>query len=287
MQSRAIRAALLITIAACLLAFARTTVHAQDTTLRAQPAVGQGEARTSDGSVALDAIVYGQPPSQGGGLLQSSRWIPNGSDYDVLAWDDFILPTSLAITDVQWRGGYDPTKFGSGGPVVNFTVAIYAAAANQPDVSIPPIVSYNVAGNAGETSAGMFGGTAMFDYQFTLPTPFMADAHTWYWLLIVASQEALPDWGLSEGTGGNGTYVRRIANAGDGFYQIVPGDAAFTLLGPTAPPSTATPTVTPTATSTSTATPIATIPVPTSTATATPTTVTHRLWFPVVLQNMN
>jgi hypothetical protein len=220
---------------------------------------------------AADAVVvYSQPPSDGGALLQSSWWDPDGSDYDQYVWDDFTLPSAQAITAIAWRGGYDPTHFGMGGPVIDFTVEIWSSieAGTQPDIGSVfapnPLVQYTVGGNAGETLAGTFGGTTMYDYHFTLPAPFQAAAGTKYWVQIEAWQHGIPDWGLAAGTGGDGNYFRRIANVGDIFYQIVPGDAAFTLLAAGPPIDTPTPTATPTATDTP-------VPSPTVTPTASPT----------------
>jgi hypothetical protein len=195
----------------------------------------QAQSPTADypkytGAQSPAAIMYSQPPDPGGGLFQSSR---NGTDYDQYVWDNFMIPTSPVITEIQWRGGYDPTKFGSGGPVLDFRVAIYPSIAggSQPDVVNPPLVEYQTVGNAGETLAGTFGGTVMYDYGFTLPTTFQATGGTKYWLQIEASQGGIPDWGIAAGTGGDGKHFLGIPVAGDISYYPVPGDAAFTLLG--------------------------------------------------------
>jgi hypothetical protein len=174
--------------------------------------------------------VYSQPPNPGGGLLPSSR---NGTDYDQYAWDDFTLHSTREITEIHWRGGYDPARLGSGGRVSDFVVAIYPsmAAGTQPDV-FSPLVQYQTGGNAGETSAGTYGGITMYDYGFILPAPFQATAGVRYWVQIEAPQGGVPDWGIAAGTGGDAKYFRRFAAAGDVFYQVAPGDAAFTLLGP-------------------------------------------------------
>jgi hypothetical protein len=178
-------------------------------------------------------ILYTQPPVAGGGLYQSSR---NGTDYDQYVWDGFTLPSSQAITEIRWRGGYDPARFGSGGPVLDFTVAIYPSimGGSQPAVTNPPLVQYQTGGNAGETPAGPSGNITMYDYDFALPAPFQATWGTTYWVYIEATQGGLPDWGLAAATGGDGKHFLGTAGGGDIFYRIVPGDAAFTLLGPPA-----------------------------------------------------
>jgi hypothetical protein len=225
------------------------------------------------GSPARAATVYSQPPAASGALLQSSWWDPDGSDYDQYVWDAFVLGADAAITQIRWRGGYDPTRFGSGGPVIDFTIAIYPSipAGIQPNVVNPPLADYQAGGSASETPAGSIGGTPMYDYTFTLPVPFHASAGTKYWVQIEAWQHGIPDWSMAAGAGGDGSYFRRIANVGDIFYQTVSGDAAFTLLSAGGPTDTATPTATPQ--TTLTATPQTTLTATsTSTVTATPTT---------------
>ncbi len=177
-------------------------------------------------------IVYTQPPSQSGVMYLSSRWDPNGSDFDQYVWDNFTLASDQEITEIRWRGGFDPAKFGSGGSVIDFVISIYASIPGgyQPDVVHPALVEYHTGGNAGQTAAGTFGGIAMYDYQYSLPIPFQTIAGTKYWLQIEALQNGSPDWSITRGIGGDGLYFRRLYLGGDLFYQIGTGDAAFTLL---------------------------------------------------------
>jgi hypothetical protein len=210
---------------------------------------------------------------------------PDGSATDQWAWDGFTLDWTQAITEVQWRGGYDPAWLGSGGAVFNFTVAIYASipSGSQPDLSQPPLMRHEVGGNANETPAEVLGGVQMYSYRYTLPTPFQAAAQTKYWVQIEAYQHgAAPDWGLSKGTGGDSQYFRRIAGP---TFQIVTGDAAFELLGPlTVTPtgtSTASPTVTPSATPTGTPTASPTV---TPSATPTGTALSVRCYLPLIIR---
>jgi len=182
---------------------------------------------------AVPAVVYSQPPSAEGGLLRSSLRDPEGSDTDQWAWDGFTFPSPQAITEITWRGGYDPLLPGDGGPVIAFTVSIYASipSGGQPDLAQPPLIHHEVAGNAGETPAAILGGVQTYDYHYVLPQAFQAAAQTKYWLQVEALQSGAPDWGLSNATGGDGVYFRRIA--GEGLnYQLVSGDTAFSLLGP-------------------------------------------------------
>ena len=185
-------------------------------------------------SVTSAGVVYTQPPSASGGFYHSSWWDPDGSDYDQYVWDSFTLLSNQSIVRIEWRGAYDPSYFGYGGPVLDFTVAIYPSigGGSQPNVVGPPLVDYTVGGNAGQTYAGVFGGVTMYDYGYTLPVPFNAQAGVNYWVQIEAWQHGIPDWSIATGTNGTGSYFRRIAYVGDWYFQIVPGDAAFTLLTP-------------------------------------------------------
>jgi hypothetical protein len=178
---------------------------------------------------ARASVVFNQPPSASGGLIQSSWWDPDDSDWDIYSWDDFTLPAPHAITEINWRGGL---LYGGsyGGPVVNFTVAIYASTPGlfQPDILNPPLVQYETGGNAEQTPAGVFGGTDLYDYHFVLPSPFQAAANTRYWLYIIGWHHGIPEWGFCRATGGNGSYFRFVRGAHQ--YQVAPGDAAFTLI---------------------------------------------------------
>jgi hypothetical protein len=177
-------------------------------------------------------VLFSQPPGPSGQLLQSSLRDPDGSGIDQWVWDDFTLGANQAISEVRWRGGYDPARLGSGGPVVDFTLAIYPSNPTgfEPDVAHPPLVHYQLGGNAAETAAEVLGGVQTYDYHYRLPVPFQAAAGTKYWLQIEAFQHGVPDWGLSAGMGGDGHYFRKTAD--EGIYQYAPGDAAFTLLAP-------------------------------------------------------
>ncbi len=176
------------------------------------------------------AIVYTQPPRDTGGLIQSSWWDPDGSDWDMFCWDAFLLSSPATITEIHWRGGF---AYGGsyGGPVVGFTIALYPsiAAGTEPDVVHPPLFEYFVAGDAGQTAVGTFGGTAMYDYQFVLPAPFEAAADTRYWVQLYAWQHGVPEWGVAAGTGGDGSHYRHLSEY---MFQFAPGDFAMTLLGP-------------------------------------------------------
>jgi hypothetical protein len=276
MFSRAYRTAAIMLVAASML-WGFPATHAQ-ALLPASQSLEGANTRPS-----TTVVVYSQPPISGGGLFQSSLRDPDGSASDQWAWDDFTLGWTQTITEVQWRGGYDPARLGSGGPVVDFTLAIYPSNAGgfEPDVSHPPLVHYQLGGNAGETPADVLGGVQTYDYGYALPVPFQAVAGMKYWVQIEALQRGAPDWGFSKATGGDGHYFRKLAD--EGIYQHATGDTAFTLLGPLTVTPTGTSTPTPTASATPTVTPTAT-----STATATPTgtrvSSSRVVYLPIILK---
>jgi hypothetical protein len=189
--------------------------------------------------IAPDVVIgpiFTQPIDPSGKLYPSAWLDPDGSDFDQYVWDDFTLQSNETITEIHWYGGYDPLKYGIGGPVVDFTIAIYPsiAAGTEPAVANPPLVNYQTGGISGETSIGMVGGIPMYAYAFSLPVPFVASADVKYWVQIEAFQHgSSPDWGIAAGTGGNASHFVRTSGAGgDIMYRTVPGDAAFSLIGP-------------------------------------------------------
>lgn len=177
-------------------------------------------------------VIYAQPASVAGGLLPSSLRDPEGSASDQWAWDAFVLSVPRSISEIRWRGGYDPALLGSGGPVVVFVISIHASipGGSQPDVTSAPLARYELSDNAGETPVGLVNGGPLYDYGFVLPVGLQLSAGK-YWVQIEAYQAGAPDWALAAATGGDGYHFRRLAS--DGFsYQTALGDAAFAVLGP-------------------------------------------------------
>jgi hypothetical protein len=90
---------------------------------------------------------------------------------------------------------------------------------------------------AGETFAGVFGGTTMYDYRFRLPASFHALAGVKYWIQIEAWQSGFPGWSIAIGTGGDAYHFRcQHLTAGPdkgtptGCWFTAPsGDTAFSL----------------------------------------------------------
>lgn len=188
------------------------------------------------------AEVFAQPPSASGGVNKSSWYSPEGLDGDIYAFDSFTLTTNAAISEVRWRGGYTNYLQGAGrAPVYAFTISIYRSGTGgfNPDLgAVGRLVKYEVMNNCGEVAVGTFGGVIMYDYAFALPVAFQATAGTKYWVQIEAWQGLTPvyywppDWGLCTGTGGNGSYFRRVVG---GQYQTIGGDLAFSLFSSDAP----------------------------------------------------
>lgn len=181
------------------------------------------------------AVVLSQPPKSSGGLIPSSWRQPDGSDSDRSIWENFMFETDQTITELRWRGGYDPAKANSGGPVLNFTVDVYPAipTGSEPNTALAPLAHYAVGNNAGEEPADVLGGVQTYEYRFTLPTPFEAAALTPYWVQIVAFQSGNPDWGFSVGSLGDGRHFRLSGAPGEGYYhQLVPEDVALELVTP-------------------------------------------------------
>jgi hypothetical protein len=190
------------------------------------------------GGARAQTVVFEQAADAAGGQYKSAWYDPDGLDDDAYVWDSFTLGANTAITQVRWRGAYTNYLSGAGkAPVYRFRVSIYASNVTgfEPDVTHPPLVKYTVEGNCGETPAGVAGGVAMYDYQYTLPSAFQAAAGVKYWLQIEASQGLTPvyswppDWSIAKGTGGNGTHFRKVGGTG-GMFHSISGDCAFALL---------------------------------------------------------
>ena len=208
------------------------------TTIRALAAKsGMTDSAVASATYVINSgsVVFSYPPnSSSGGLIQSSRVSPNGSDQDMYAYKDFTLASAQSIREIDWRGGY--LQGAAFGHVTGFTLTLYASiaggsqpAVTRPDTTESYLAQYTVNGNAGETPAGSVNGIAMYDYKFVLPTPFQAAAGTKYWLRIEASQNTFPDWGIAVGTGGSGAYFR-FSTGLAAFTMIPGGDTAFSLL---------------------------------------------------------
>ncbi|MEI8196937.1 MAG: autotransporter-associated beta strand repeat-containing protein, partial [Phycisphaerae bacterium] len=192
------------------------------------------------------AVLYSQPANGAGTVYKSSWYSPDGLDGDAYVWEAFTLGSTASIGQLTWRGGYTNVLSGAGmAPVYNFRIQFWNSIPgnSQPNVGnylVPgKMAEFVVGSNAGETAAGTFGGVPMYDYSYILPTPFVATAGTTYWVQIEAYQGVTPfyswppDWGLAASSSGDGSYFRMITggtNGGGNLYQIISGNAAFSLL---------------------------------------------------------
>ena len=226
---KSLRGLLLVLLAALLLSWSSIRAYG-----RAQASTDE-TLRGIDAPTTIAATIFTQPILPNGILYQSSFLDPNGSNNDKIVWDNFTLPVTASITEINWAGGYDPLKGGAGGPVLDFNVKIYPSipAGTEPAIAYPPLVEYQIGGNAGQTSIGTMGGIHMYSYTFILPAPFVASAGVKYWVHIEALQTGSnPDWGLAAGAGGEGShYLKEKGAGGDVRYHSVPGDASFSLIG--------------------------------------------------------
>lgn len=187
---------------------------------------------------ARAGVVFEQAHDGSGTLHHSSRYQVNGTDYDQFVWDSFSVTSAQAVTEIRWRGGYNPGWSYWAGQIANFRVSIYASVPGLSQPFLGPgyphtpatLIAYDTGNKAGETSAGVFGGVEMFDYHFTLPTPFQAAADTVYWVQIEAEfVNGIPSWGFANGSP-NGSHFRRIPNQADYYFQNAPGNAAFGIV---------------------------------------------------------
>jgi hypothetical protein len=202
----------------------------------ATPDTGAVGAATLPVGAKASGSVLRQPPKSSGGLIPSSWRQPKGSTTDRSVWDNFLFETAHTITEFRWVGGYDPAKAGSGGPVLSFSVDIHGSipAGSEPNLALAPLVHYVVDGNAGETKLDPIGGAPLYEYRFTLPQPFVAEAMTPYWVQIVAFQAGDPDWGFAIGSLGDGRHFRFSGAPGEGYYhQLAPEDVSLELVAVT------------------------------------------------------
>ncbi|MBV6457722.1 MAG: hypothetical protein HONBIEJF_00839 [Fimbriimonadaceae bacterium] len=186
-------------------------------------------------TVSGAATLFTYPHNGTGSLIASSHVWEDGSDSDMYAYESFILPINAEIQEIRWRGGYIHDALY--GRLTGFDITIYASIQGdwQPYCGNPDmdetiyLACYEFMTNAGETSAGTFGGKQLYDYHYTLPQPFVATAGVKYWLKIEGRQAVYPDWGIAVGTGGDGQHFH-FSTGMARFYWLT-GDTTFALLG--------------------------------------------------------
>ncbi len=187
-------------------------------------------------------MIYEQTPDPAGGVAPSSWAPPDGTDNDVWCYESFVLDATVPITEVHWRGGYQYVGYGL---VTDFTITFYAtnSTGSEPLCGLPGdndtyLARFFIAGNAGQTPAGVYGGITMYDYHATLTQAFPATAGVKYWVQIEGEVSGSPFWGVAWGTGGNGNHFRYTG--GSHMFQFWPHDLAFSLHTTAAPTYTVT-----------------------------------------------
>ena len=180
---------------------------------------------------AFGEVIFSRPPAASPTIIPSAWVWEDGSDSDMYAYDDFILPASAHLTEVRWRGGY--THNAQWGQVINFSIAVFEGY---------PGGNWPICGNPGENDAPYIykietnslcnpiaAPYGMKDHSFTLPVPLALQGNKAYWLRVEGYQPLIPDWGMATSTQGNGSYFR--FSTGAAMFNNMTGNIAFTLLG--------------------------------------------------------
>jgi hypothetical protein len=166
------------------------------------------------------------------------------------AYDNFSLPSTSAITTVGWTGGFHAPA--TAVPIDSFTLTFYNSAGTQPGSGIASftIPSANVTQSTLGMEPGTGSGVLAVNYSADLPTPFLANPNTDYWLSIVANypfggptNPNFVEWGWHIGTapdqsGGlqNFNFPGSPVSTGTGL-ATTPTGLAFTFSGqPNIPP---------------------------------------------------
>lgn len=174
------------------------------------------------GPGAMGAVLFNQP-FDGTGNAYSSQNDVGGFGNFAAVYDNFSLGAASTISNVMFTGEYFNPP--SQGPITAFTVQFYADAAGQPGASL---ASFSLGGTAGETFIGNFAGFPTYTYSFDLAgMGFMAAAGTQYWMSIVPDLVFPPQWGWSQGSGGDSSSFQDFF----GGRSNLGVDLAFTLNG--------------------------------------------------------
>jgi hypothetical protein len=183
-------------------------------------AIGHADA----GHLPPSSVVYQQPSNFPGGADIGSQDDPVVLGSFATAFENFRLPVTTSITDIQWQGSYLPVR----GLITQFTVGFWPDAGGQPGTV--PLLTAVIPGTAGETFVGVdVLGELVFDYEVTLPAPFTAVGGTTYWLSIVPRLAFPSLWGWHTSASGDGLYVQdvNLPTLRGRFFES--GDLAFAL----------------------------------------------------------
>ncbi|MBL8060953.1 MAG: hypothetical protein JNK63_09595 [Chthonomonas sp.] len=182
-------------------------------------------------SCAFGDVIFTRPTASSSTVIPSAWVWEDGSDSDLYAYDDFILPADANLTEVRWRGGY--THAAMWGEVINFSIAVFEGypGGNWPICGNPgendaPYIYKIVTGSLCNPVAAPNG---MKDHSFTLPSPLHLQGNKAYWLRVEGYQPLIPDWGIATSSQGNGSYFR--FSTGSAMFNFMTGNIAFTLVG--------------------------------------------------------
>lgn len=163
-------------------------------------------------------VVY-QQPWLGAGTAAYASQFDTGTNGDFAkVYDDFTLAAATTITDVHWTGQYFGGTRGNGAN--SFLIQFWSNAGG------PGTLLYSATIAAGAANETLLSGND-YSYDADLTTAFVAQAGTTYWVSIQATMLFPPQWGWSEGTGGNGVAFQDFF----GSRSRLPLDLAFSLTG--------------------------------------------------------
>lgn len=127
------------------------------------------------------------------------------------------------MTGISWVGlTFNPPD--DNPAITAFTISFYSDSGGVPGSVLE---SETITGNANQTANGSLGGFPTFTYSASLSTALNASAGTEYWVSIVPDLSFPPQWGWSNGLGGDGQSYQVFFGSG----SSLPGDRAFTLTG--------------------------------------------------------
>lgn len=171
-------------------------------------------------SGAFAGVVYTQAFDGTGNAYSSQNDTTGGNGNFATVYDNFSLGANTNINEVQWTGEYfNPPQQGN---ITAWTVTFYSDAAGQPGSAL---ATFNIGGTGNETFLGNFAGFPTYTYDVAVN--FNATAGTQYWMSVVPDLGFPPQWGWSEGSGGDGVAYQDFF----GSRTNLGVDMAFTLSG--------------------------------------------------------
>lgn len=165
---------------------------------------------------SANPVVYQQAPSGTPNAYASQFDTGANGDFSKV-YDDFSLAADTTITDIHWLGQYFAGSRTNG--VDSFLIQFWSDTSAAPGSLLyaATVTSANETLVSGDT----------YSYDVDLANAFLAQAGTTYWVSIQARMLFPPQWGWSEGTGGNGTAVQDFV----GNRSNIAFDMAFSLTG--------------------------------------------------------